>query len=76
MLAPGFLWMKGAVSLDALYMIVLILATQRRKNESVARQEHFTLELALLGEQKTAKIISLLEEPTCGAERIKKHTAG
>jgi hypothetical protein len=39
MLAPGFLWMKGAVSLDALYMIVLILATQRRKNELVARQE-------------------------------------
>jgi hypothetical protein len=47
-----------------------------RKNELVARQEHFTPELALLGEQKTAKIIPLLEEPTCGAETIKKHTAG
>jgi hypothetical protein len=32
--------------------------------------------VALLGEQKTAKIISLLVELTCGAEAIKKQTAG
>jgi hypothetical protein len=46
---------------------------------AAARQKHQSdrlLELALLGEQKTAKIIPLLEEPTCGAETIKKHTAG
>jgi uncharacterized membrane protein len=48
--------MQGAVSLVALYMVVLILATQRRENELASHHEHLTLELA------TAKIISLLEE--------------
>jgi uncharacterized membrane protein len=59
---PPFFWMQAAVSLAALYMTVLILATQRRENELASRHEHLTLELAILSEQKTAKIISLLEE--------------
>jgi uncharacterized membrane protein len=59
---PPFLWMQGAVSLAALYMTVFILATQRRENELASHHEHLTLELAILSEQKTAKIISLLEE--------------
>lgn len=59
---PPFLWMQGAVSLAALYMTVLILATQRRENELASHHEHLTLELAILSEQKTAKVISLLEE--------------
>jgi uncharacterized membrane protein len=56
-----FFWMQGAVSLAALYMTVLILA-KRRENELASHHEHLTLELAILSEQKTAKIISLLEE--------------
>jgi uncharacterized membrane protein len=60
--APPFFWMQGAISLVALYMTVLILATQRRENELASHHEHLTLELAILSEQKTAKIIALLEE--------------
>jgi uncharacterized membrane protein len=59
---PPFFWMQAAVSLGALYMTVLILATQRRENELASHHEHLTLELAILSEQKTAKIIALLEE--------------
>jgi uncharacterized membrane protein len=59
---PPFFWMQGAISLAALYMTVLILATQRREKELASHHEHLTLELAILSEQKTAKIISLLEE--------------
>jgi uncharacterized membrane protein len=59
---PPFFWMQGAVTLAALYMTVLILATQRRENELASHHEHLTLDLAILSEQKTAKIISLLEE--------------
>jgi uncharacterized membrane protein len=59
---PPFFWMQGAVSLAALYMTVLILATQRREKELASHHEHLTLELAVLSEQKAAKIISLLEE--------------
>jgi uncharacterized membrane protein len=59
---PPFFWMQGAVALGALYMTVLILATQRRENELASHHERLTLELAILSEQKAAKIISLLEE--------------
>jgi uncharacterized membrane protein len=41
---------------------VLILTTQRRENELASHHEELTLELAILSEQKAAKIISLLEE--------------
>jgi uncharacterized membrane protein len=59
---PPFFWMQGVVSLGALYTTIFILATQRRENQLATHHEHLTLELAMLGEQKTAKIISLLEE--------------
>ena len=59
---PPFFWMQGLVSLAALYMTILILSTQRRENELASQHTHLTLELAILSEQKTAKIIALLEE--------------
>jgi uncharacterized membrane protein len=43
-------------------MTILILTTQRREDELASRREQMTLELAILNEQKSAKIIALLEE--------------
>lgn len=60
--APPFYWLQGAVTLSALYMTVLILTTQRREDELAGLREQLILELAILSEQKSAKIISLLEE--------------
>ncbi len=59
---PPFAWLGGVVSLTALYMTALILATQRREDQLAGHREQLTLELAILGEQKSAKIIELLEE--------------
>ena len=59
---PPFAWLQGAVGLMALYMTALILATQRREDQLAGHREQLTLELAILGEQKSAKIIGLLEE--------------
>ena len=59
---PPFGWLEGAASLAALYMTVLILSTQRRDDELASHREQLTLELAILGDQKAAKIIDLLEE--------------
>lgn len=56
---PG---LTGAVSLASLYFVVLILTTQRRDDGLSRRRELLTLELAILSEQKTAKIVALLEE--------------
>jgi len=59
---PPFSGLAGAVSLVSLYMVVLILTTQRREDTLAQHREQLILELALLSEQKTAKVIELLEE--------------
>ncbi len=59
---PPFPWLVTVGGLMALYLTVLILTTQRREQELVELRAQLTLELAITGEQKTAKIIELLEE--------------
>jgi uncharacterized membrane protein len=59
---PPFSGLGGAVSLVSLFMVVLILATQQREYQLAQLREQLTLELAILSEQKTAKVIQLLEE--------------
>ena len=59
---PPFALLQGVLGLLALYVTVLILTTQRREDQLAGYREQLTLELAILGEQKSAKIISLLEE--------------
>lgn len=58
----SFCGMSTAVSLGALYMTVLILSTQRRDDELARQKEHLFLQLTFLVDQKSAKIIELLEE--------------
>ncbi len=57
-----FNWLQGAASLMALYIAVFILATQRRENELSELREQLNLELVITSEQKTAKLIQLIEE--------------
>jgi uncharacterized membrane protein len=59
---PPFSWLGCAISLVSLYMVVLILATQRREDQLGQHREQLILELAILSEQKTTKVIQLLEE--------------
>ena len=59
---PPFAWLELLISLTALYIAILILSTQRRDDELASLREQLTLELAILSDQKAAKIIELLEE--------------
>jgi len=59
---PPFTWLWGAASLASLYVAVLILVTQRREDQLAQHRELLILELGILSEQKTAKVIELLEE--------------
>src|SRR4051794_6043635 len=59
---PPFFWLQGSVALVALYMTVFILTTQRREDKLAGLRDQLTLELSILSEQKSAKIIELLEE--------------
>jgi hypothetical protein len=47
-------------------MVILILATQQREYQFTQLREQLTLELAILSEQKTAKVIQLPMEYTSG----------
>lgn len=60
--APPFAWMELVATCSALVMSVLILSTQRREDVLAEQRAVLTLELAMLNERKSAKIISLLEE--------------
>ena len=59
---PPFFWLQGVVTLTALFMTVIILTTQRREDKLAGLRDQLTLELSILSEQKSAKIIGLLEE--------------
>lgn len=55
-------WLELLLTLFAVYATLLILAGQRRQERLANHREKLTLQLALLNEQKGAKIIALLEE--------------
>jgi uncharacterized membrane protein len=59
---PPFPWLSGIASLAALYTTVSILVTQRHDDELARHREQLTLEIAILSEQKTTKIIQMLEQ--------------
>lgn len=59
---PPFNWLQGALSLAAIYITTLILVTQRYADQLAGYREQLTLELAILPEQKSSKLIELLEE--------------
>jgi uncharacterized membrane protein len=58
--APFYL-MQGAIATTALYMTVLILTAQRRENVLSEHRAQLTLQLAMVNEQKMAKIIQMTE---------------
>ena len=55
-------WLDRSIGLVSIYLVLLILATQRRADRLAQRRDQLTLELALVNEQKTAKVVALLEE--------------
>jgi len=59
---PPFPILQDIGTLTALYITVLILITTQREKEIGEHREQLTLELAILSEQKSAKIIQLIEE--------------
>jgi uncharacterized membrane protein len=59
---PPFIYLEIVLSSLAFLMTILILATQRRADTLAAHREQLILQLAFVSEQKTAKVIGLLEE--------------
>jgi uncharacterized membrane protein len=59
---PPFAWMELFLTVSALMIAVMILTSQSRADRFANLREQMTLEATLLTEQKTRKIIELLEE--------------
>jgi uncharacterized membrane protein len=58
---PPFGYLQGVISTAALCMTVLILTSQRHENRLAEHRAQLTLQLAMVAEQKIAKLIELVE---------------
>jgi uncharacterized membrane protein len=59
---PPFVWLQSAIGLSALLATTMVLITQNRQAKLMERRIHLDLQVNLLTEQKTAKLIELIEE--------------
>jgi len=59
---PPFFWLQGLVSLGAFFTTTVVLITQNRQARFEAHRLNLDLQLNLLTEQKTTKLIHLIEE--------------
>lgn len=60
--APPFFWLQGIVGLGALMSAIVVLSRQSRLAKMAEQRAHLDLKLILMTEQKTAKLIDLMEE--------------
>jgi len=60
--ASPFPFLQLTLSALAFFVTILILSTQKRADVLASHREQLILQLAFVSEQKTAKIIELLEE--------------
>lgn len=59
---PPFAWLELIATVVALLVAMLILAAQRHAGQLAERRDKLTLELALLADRRSAKIVELLED--------------
>ena len=57
-----YFWLQGVVGLGALLTAIVVLSKQNRLTKLEEQRAHLDLKVMLLTEQKTAKLINLLEE--------------
>jgi uncharacterized membrane protein len=59
---PPFPLLQSVIALGVLYMTILIFGTQQREEKMSTHRARLTLHLAMINEQKSAKIIEQLED--------------
>jgi len=60
--SPPLHWLQGLIGLAALLIMIVILIKQNRHDKIEERRAHLELQINLLTEQKTTKLINLMEE--------------
>ncbi len=59
---PPFTWLVGVISLGALLQATLILITQNRQDVTTQRNRQLDLQISLLLDEKTSKLITMVDE--------------
>ncbi len=59
---PPFYWLQGMVSLSGLLVAILILTTANRVAQIDSSRDKLDLQINLLNERRTAKLIRMLDE--------------
>ena len=59
---PPFFWLQGIITFNAFLTTTTVLIRQNRMAHLADQHTHLDLQLSLLTENKTSKVISLLEE--------------
>ncbi|TWI45845.1 putative membrane protein [Pseudoduganella flava] len=59
---PPFFWLQGIITLNAFLTTTTVLIRQNRMARLADQHTHLDLQVSLLTDKKTSKIISLLEE--------------
>jgi uncharacterized membrane protein len=60
--APPFFWLQGIVGINGVLITIAVLVRQSRMSRVADLRAHLNLQVNLLSEQKTTKVIQLLEE--------------
>ena len=59
---PPFYWLQGFVSLNAFIISTTVLIRQNRMSKLAERNAHLDLQISLLADEKTSKIIAMLDD--------------
>jgi uncharacterized membrane protein len=59
---PPFIWLQGIVGVNGVLITIAVLIRQNRMARVAELRAHLSLQISLLSEQKTSKVIQLLEE--------------
>jgi uncharacterized membrane protein len=70
---PPFSWLQGMVSLSALLVAILILTTANRVAQIDSSRDQLDLQINLLNERRTAKLIRMLDELRRDSPEVPTH---
>lgn len=59
---PPFFWLQGLIGLNAFIISTTVLIRQNRMSKLANNHAHLDLQVSLLAEEKTSKIIEMLED--------------
>jgi uncharacterized membrane protein len=71
--APPFPWLQGIVSLSGLLVAILILTTANRVAQIDTQRDKLTLQINLLNERRTGKLILMLDELRRDSPNVPTH---